>query len=338
MRLTVVIPCRNEKPYIAECVNALYACELPEHITMSVVVVDGMSNDGTREVVEQLKERYTSLFLCDNPQQLTPFAFNLGIHYHENPDYIQIVGARHILSSNYLKRCLELLVNQTEIWCVGGRIDNVYVNETGEIIAKAMSTSFGMGLGNFRSLSQSGFTDTVTSPMYPAYVFEKIGYFDEDLVRNQDDEFNFRVTQAGGKIYYAHDISLKYYVRGNYNQLWRQFFQYGYWKVFVNKKHRAVTTFRQLVPPLFCLFLLILPVFILLHSITAILGSGILGLYLLLSFVTAFKNGSGLKQQLILVGIFPLLHISYGTGYLNGILRFFILGLPPTDKRAKLSR
>src|SRR5690606_3501315 len=89
-------------------------------------------------------------------------------------------------------------------------------------------------------------------------VFNKIGYFDEELVRNQDDDFNYRVANAGGKIYFDAEISLKYYVRGNFKNLWKQFFQYGYWKVYVNKKHKAITTFRQLIPPLFVVYLFLL--------------------------------------------------------------------------------
>ncbi|MFM7978930.1 MAG: glycosyltransferase family 2 protein, partial [Candidatus Fonsibacter sp.] len=91
--------------------------------------------------------------------------------------------------------------------------------------------------------------------MYPKFVFDMIGLFDEQLVRNQDDDFNFRITKAGGKIWFENDIVLDYYVRSNFKGLSRQFYQYGYWKVFVNKKHKTFTTFRQLAPPVFILYL-----------------------------------------------------------------------------------
>lgn len=197
MNISVVIPCRNEQKYIQECVEAIYASVLPEGIEMRVFVVDGMSNDGTRERVSTLITKFPSLKLVDNTKQLTPFAFNLGIYASGKVDFVQIVGARHVLSPDYLATCLEKLQQDASIWCVGGRIVNEYINETGRIISKAMSSSFGMGIGNFRTLNASGFTDTVTSPMYPYAVFEKIGFFDEELIRNQDDDFNFRVTQAG---------------------------------------------------------------------------------------------------------------------------------------------
>ena len=173
-KITIVIPCRNERLYIEECIEAIFKCLLPANFLINVFVVDGMSIDGTREIIEALTEKYDSLFLIDNEKKLTPFAFNLGIKAGGKVDFVQIVGARHILSENYLEKCIQKLTDDASTWCVGGKIVNEYINETGEIISKAMSTTFGMGLGNFRTLEKSGFTDTVTSPMYPYWVFEKI--------------------------------------------------------------------------------------------------------------------------------------------------------------------
>lgn len=338
MKISIVIPCRNEAPYIEECIRAIYACDLPQEAEASVYVVDGMSHDGTRDVVRELKSEFPTLHLVDNEKQLTPYAFNLGIHAGGKVDYVQIVGARHILSKNYLQLCLDHLDRDKEIWCVGGRIVNEYVNEKGEIISLAMGTSFGMGLGNFRTLEASGFTDTVTSPMYPYRVFEEIGFFDEDLVRNQDDDFNFRVVQAGGKIYYEHSISLKYYVRGNFSGLWRQFFQYGYWKVFVNKKHKAVTTLRQLVPPLFVLYLFLLLPSILFGKWIALFTNLPFVFYLLLNALFSVTTANQPKQIWPLMQTYVILHVSYGLGYLRGIVDFLILGKKPAESQKRLSR
>lgn len=337
MKLSVVIPCRNEAPYIEECLDAIYGSEISD-VEMSVFVVDGMSDDGTRDKVIALQDKYPSLHLVDNKKQLTPFAFNLGIYAGGKVDYVQIVGARHIISNNYLSLCIEHLQRDERIWCVGGRIINEYLNDTGEIISIAMATAFGMGLGNFRTLNKSGFTDTVTSPMYPYWVFEKIGFFDETLIRNQDDDFNFRVEQAGGKVYYEHDISLKYYVRGNFSGLRRQFFQYGYWKVFVNRKHKAVTTIRQLVPPLFVLYLLLLPFAALLGFIPLLVASAPLALYLLLLLTFSLKTSKKVQQFPRLIRTFLTLHLAYGFGYLRGIVEFLILRKTPSDRQKRMSR
>lgn len=337
MKLSVVIPCRNEVKFIRECIASIYANQLDPGIALAVFVVDGMSDDGTREVISEMQAEYPSLRVIDNVKQLTPFAFNLGIHA-QKADYIQIVGARQILSHDYLQKAIHLLASNTEIWCVGGKIENVYLNETGRIISDAMSTTFGMGLGNFRTLEKSGYTDTVTSPMYPFAVFEKIGYFDEQLVRNQDDDFNFRVTQAGGKIWFESSISLKYYVRGNFRGLYRQFYQYGYWKVFVNQKHKAVTTMRQLVPPAFVLFLFLAPLLMLLGGIFLWGTLGVLALYLLLGLLFGFRKGESFKEAIGVFKTFPILHFSYGLGYLSGMINFLVLRQKPSDKQKRLSR
>ena len=336
MKLSVIIPCRNEVNYIEECIDVIYANEFTAEIDMNVVVVDGMSNDGTRQILEALQTKYATLKLIDNTQQLTPYAFNLGIHFKE-ADFYQIVGARQILSSNYLQKAIDILNSDKSIWCVGGAVENVYINYESEMIAKAMSTSFGMGLGNFRTLKKSDFTDTVGTPMYPKFVFEKIGFFDEDLVRNQDDDFNFRVTKAGGKIWFEASIELKYYVRGNFEGLFRQFFQYGYWKVFVNKKHKVVTTYRQMIPPLFVFSILIYPIISLVSIFHTTMNIGI-SLYILLGILQSARLSKNITDAFYIFFTFPTLHFSYGLGYLLGILHFLILNKKPSEKQTTLSR
>lgn len=338
MHINVIIPCYNEKPFIEQCVRAIYKNKLPIDCKISVNIVDGMSNDGTREVITQLIEQYPSLKMIDNSQKFTPYAFNLGIKEIE-ADFHQIVGARHILSENYLVRALEILQNDPTIWCVGGKIINEYINTKGKVIALVMSTSLGVGMGNFRVLQKSGFTDTVTSPMYPAWVFDKIGYFDENLVRNQDDDFNFRVTKAGGKIYYEHEIALKYYVRGDFKKLKKQYFQYGYWKVYVNKKHHTITTFRQVIPPLFVLYSILVGISIL---SSAIIGSiSLIPMIVYISLIAYVSHDLSKKEDLNFWDVlktFPIIHYSYGMGYLKGVWHFIIRKKKPSDKEKMVSR
>lgn len=338
MKIGVVIPCRNEVKNIEECIRAIFASELPESLKLEVTIVDGKSDDGTLEIISKLQQEFPSLQLVVNEKMLTPFAFNLGIYASPDANFYQIIGARQVISKHYLSGAIQVLNNDPSIWCVGGAVENVYLNEQGKLIAKAMSTALGMGLGNFRTLNQSAFVDTVGTPMYPAWVFEKIGYFDEDLVRNQDDEYNFRVTKAGGKIFFDHTISLKYYVRGKIENLWKQFLQYGYWKVYVNSKHQSITTSRQLIPPLFVTYLLIFPFLFLLHPVVGAIAAVPFMIYLMLVTLVAIKisDRSSLIAKVWI--IFPILHISYGWGYLKGIFRFLLLKKPPNDQSKSLSR
>jgi len=334
--VSVIIHCRNEVKYIEECIHAIYASVLEDNIKFNVIVVDGISDDGTREELSNLQLKYTNLFVVDNDKQLTPYAFNLGVKY-KKADYYQIVGARQILSSNYIQKSLKVFRTDDSVWCVGGAVDNVYVNYTGEMIANAMSTSFGMGLGSFRTLEKSSYTDTVGTPMYSAKVFDEIGFFDENLVRNQDDDFNYRVTKSGGKIWFESKIKLKYYVRGSFKGLFRQFFQYGYWKVFVNKKHKAVTTLRQLVPPLFVLFTLTFPILKLIPFM-GIVGEIGFSVYFLLAVLFSLKKSKLIKDVFYIIITFPILHFSYGLGYLLGMFHFLLLNKQPSQSQTRLSR
>jgi len=338
MKLSVVIPCRNEVDYIEECIDAIYLNIVPNDVALSVFVIDGMSDDGTRIKLDDLKIKYLSLHIIDNIKQQTPFAFNLGVKADREAYFIQIVGVRQILAENYLAKAMETFASNKEIYCVGGKVNNVYLNNKGRIIAKAMSTSFGMGLGNFRTLDSSGYVDTVGTPMYKKEVFDKVGFFDESLIRNQDDDFNYRVSKAGGKIYYDNNISLKYYVRGTFSGLWMQFFQYGYWKVYVNKKHTTITTYRQLVPPAFVAYLILLlltPIF----GANFVLISGIpLLFYKILLFIFSAKSAKNFLDFFQLLITYPILHISYGLGYLRGMIDFILLRKKPSESQKRLSR
>lgn len=338
MRISVVIPCRNEASHIERCIGAVFSLSLPALASMQVFVVDGMSSDGSRELIQGLQLQFDNLQLIDNEILYTPAAFNLGIKADPSADYILIVGARHILSNDYLIKALEILEADHRICCVGGRIINEHETHLSGLIAAAMGSSFGMGIGNFRTLQESGFTDTVTSPVYRSSVFSEIGYFDENLVRNQDDDFNFRLTRAGGKIWYEHSISLRYYVRSGYGSLSRQFFQYGYWKVFVNRKHRAVTTLRQLIPPAFVIYLVSLVAAALFLPKVAVLYAIPLLLYLLLAITVSLLISGALMDLFRLLRIFGLIHLSYGFGYIRGLLDFILLSRKPDERMKTLSR
>jgi GT2 family glycosyltransferase len=299
-----------------------------------------MSDDGTRDLIYELITKHPEVKLIDNKKKLTPYAFNLGIINNPKADFYQIIGARHIISENYIDNSLQKIIENNDIWCIGGKIINEYTNLDSQIISYAMGTKLGMGIGNFRTLTKSTYTDTVTSPLYPKWVFDKIGYFDEALVRNQDDDFNYRVTKAGGKIYFNAETSLRYYVRANFKGLKKQFFQYGYWKVFVNKKHKALTTLRQIIPAIFIIYLLSIPfAFLINFNFGAFYSFGFLAYLFLLIFVSV-KAQKDFKAFILfkMFMSFPLLHLSYGLGYWNGIISFLLLNQNPSEKNKLLSR
>lgn len=334
--LSVIIPCRNEKNNIEETLSCVYNSSL-EDIDLEVFVVDGMSNDGTRELIQKLQKEYKGLEMINNPAQTTPQAFNLGIQAGTS-DYFVIVGGRHQVDKHYFIRCLKAFDQDSSIRCVGGKSIAVATDAKSEAIAEAMKHSFGMGAGNFRTQQESGFVDTIGTPMYRRSIVEELGYFNELLIRNQDDEYNYRLKIAGYKVWMQASAEVKYVVRANYMQLFKQFYQYGYWKVFVNQLHRNVTTLRQLVPALFVSYLLMT---IVLLSINFALFKGLLlGLFLYLAagLTAAFQLSTRPRTILQIMRAFICLHFGYGFGYIDGLWTFLLLRRKPKTAMAKLTR
>lgn len=333
--VSIVIPCLNEKNYILRCLQSIAEQSYPADL-VTTYVCDGMSNDGTRELIAEYAKTHPQFTLLDNIQKTTPFALNLGIK-RSTAEVIIILGAHSELDRDFVKKSVESFEIDPAIMCTGGVLENVYENDTSRMIGAAMSSSFGVGNAHFRTGNKSGFVDTVAFGAYKREIFEKVGFFDEELIRNQDDEFNFRVTNAGNKIYLNHEIRCRYFVRASFQKLYRQYYQYGYWKVFVNKKHKTITTVRQLIPMFFVVYLALLVASIFTGKIVFLTMSTFGLLYLMLAFVFAVRSGSSFKAVFGVVFTFFILHVSYGLGYLKGIFDFFILG-KAIKKQESLSR
>lgn len=334
--VSVIIPCRNEEAHLQKCIDSILASDF-DRSKLEIFVVDGNSTDRSREIIKEYSKLNPSVQLIENPLQVTPVAFNLGIK-KATGEFILIVGARHILSSNYISHCVNVLMKDPNCGCVGGMVENVYENEKSRVIAKAMASRFGVGGGNFRTKTEEAYVDTVGTPFYRKKIFEEVGYFDEQLVRNQDDEFNYRVTKKGYKILFTPKIYVKYFVRATFGKLFRQYFQYGYWKVFVNKKHRTVTSLRQLVPFFFMFFLSVfIPISFWSKLASAFLISVVL-LYLLIIGAVSISGSKGVKTFRFSVLAFLCLHFGYGLGYYRGIIDFMIFNKKPAESAGKLTR
>lgn len=321
--VSIVIPCRNEEKYIGKCIDSILLQDYPQE-QITVFVCDGKSTDETIAIIKDYSHKHKNIHLLINEKQTTPYALNLGINASKS-DVVIILGGHAELYPNYVSKCMEAFSFDESIGCAGGIIENVYENETAEIIGKAMSSSFGVGNAHFRTGNKDGFVDTVAFGAYKREVFDKVGLFDEELIRNQDDEFNFRVLKAGYKIYLYNDIRSKYYVRASYKKLFKQYEQYGYWKVYVSKKHNTVTTMRQIIPLFFVLYLIfgvIISFFGLFYFTLFLLP---LFLYTCLGSLFAYNLASNLIQVPYIQSAFFFLHFSYGWGYLRGIIDFVLL-------------
>lgn len=335
-RVRVVIPCRNEAGYIGRCLRSLAEADR-QGMDLEVWVCDGMSDDGTRQEVSAAAAVHPWVKLMDNPARTTPQAMNIGLR-PVGYDIGIILGAHAEVDAGFLQANLRALRDHPEAGCVGGVIENVYTDAWSRRIGAAMGHPFGVGGAHFRTGLRQGEVDTVAFGAYRRAVFEQVGYFDERLLRNQDDEFNFRVKRGGWAIRLHASIRSRYYVRASLRKLYRQYWQYGYWKVYVNRLHGTVTTLRQLVPAAFVLFLLLGAAVAWLHPALAAGHFAGIALYLLAAGISALRASSTPGDAPGVAAAFAVLHLAYGFGYLRGIIDFLIFGREPKAASTALSR
>jgi succinoglycan biosynthesis protein ExoA len=331
--VSVIMPIRNEGDFIARSLGAVLEQDYP-HECMEVLIADGMSTDQTRAVIADTAAQHPeiSVRVLDNPGQIVPTGFNIALA-NSRGDVIVRVDGHTIIEPDYVRQCVALL-QQSGADNVGGRMTAIGRGEFGEAVALATSSPFGVGGARFHYSDQEEWVDTVYMGAWPRAVFNRLGGFDEELVRNQDDEFNYRLRADGGKILLSPKISSRYYNRSTPRSLWRQYYQYGFWKVRVLQKHPLQMSPRQFAPPT-------LAATILGGAILAPFSRVIRVLWLLAVTVYALGNLAASWQIArktderhfrLLPGIFAILHFGYGLGFLRGLLKEAVQRLsPPTD-------
>lgn len=324
MIVSVVIPCFNEEKYIISCLFSICSQKLPHDTELKVLVCDGKSTDQTIFLIKEFIQTHPEVHYLVNEKRTTPFALNLGIT-KEDSNVVIIFGAHAVMKENYIRYCIEKLQSSDEIGCVGGIINNIYETKQSSYIGLAMSSPFGVGNAHFRTGTAEGYVDTVAFGAYSREAINQVGLFDEELIRNQDDEYNYRVLKYGYKIWLDPQIQSDYYVRSSIKKLFKQYEQYGYWKVYVNKKHRTVTTIRQLIPFFFVMYLLVGSISSLLSVFCFYVFIGIFLFYVITGIYFARKKTVHLSEILNVFSIFFILHFSYGLGYLKGVFDFFVL-------------
>ena len=319
--VSVLLPIRNEAGFIERSLGAILAQDYPAE-RMEVLVVDGMSEDGTRETVQGMLAGVPGARMVDNPRLLASAALNIGLTEARGEVVVRVDG-HTIIAPDYVRRCVEVLV-ETGADCAGGLMQAEGTTPMGEAIALATSSPFGIGGSRFHYSAEAQDAETVYLGAWPAEVLRTHGPFQEDVGCNEDDEFNYRLRAAGGHIWLDPSIRSVYYCRPDLGSLWRQYFRYGYWKVRVFQKVPDSAQLRHWVPPLFALAVVGgLLVALLVPVLRTVYLTG-LALYLLADLVAsaAIAQRAGWRHLWRLLVVFPSLHLAYGLGYWAGILRF----------------
>lgn len=320
--VSVVMPILNERRYIKRSLSAVLDQDYPRD-RFEVLVADGMSTDGTREIIRGFQQEHPHLRLLDNPSERRPQALNLGTRSARGEIIVRVDGHCEI-EPDYLRRCVRHLDEGVD--CVGGPIETIGEGVVAVAVAAAMSSRFGVGGSPFRMRAgEERLVDTVAFPAYRRQTIERLGPYDESLLCNEDDEFNYRLRKSGGKILLASDVRSRYYGRSTLSGLWKQYFRYGYWKVRVLQRHPRQMRLRQFVPV--CFVTVLLGLLCALPWSEAARWGGLVcaAAYLLANLSASLFSGwtVGWKAGVLLPLIFAIIHFAYGVGFLLGLLAFW---------------
>jgi len=328
--VSIIIPTRNEEKFIEKCLRSFLDSDYPGEL-IEIIVVDGKSDDRTEEIVGKISSSDNRVQLIKNEKKITPVAMNLGIKASKG-EYVFFSGAHSEMPSDYVKKCIQHAL-ETNADNVGGVVKTEpRVNSAvGRAIAEVLSHPIGVGGAKFRTgVSRPTEVDTVPFGCYKREVFERIGYFNEQLVRNQDIELNLRLKRAGGKIVLFPDIEFTYFARSTYKDLWRNSFGNGYWVIAGSRFSNIPFSLRHIVPFLFVSFIVVFGLISIWVPLVRIFYLTIITLYISLLLIASL--GISLRPgrfDLFLPAFtgFIVLHIAYGLGSLKGLVqRIFVHG------------
>ena len=320
--LSVIVPIYQEEKYISKCIDSMLSQDYPKD-DLEIILVDGMSKDRTREIVATYTAKYPFIRMIDNPERIAPCAMNRGIKEAKG-DVIMRLDAHVYYPKNYFSLLVEKLNELPGAENVGALCDTLPVNDsiTAQSIAAVLSSSFGMGNSHFRVGSDKEMeVDTVPFGCFHRSIFDKVGLYDEELVRNQDDELNARIIKAGGKIYLIPQLVCEYYARDTAKKVYKMFYQYGVFKPLVNKKLGSPATVRQFFPLFFVLGLLVGPVVCLFLPVLWWAYFAVIMLWFILATSFSLKDSKNLKRILTQNWIYFVVHFGYGWGYIVGIYK-----------------
>lgn len=322
--VTVIMPIRNEARFITRSLNAVLNQDYPREL-LEVLVADGISSDDTRQRVRCLaaEQPEIKLTVLDNPRRIVSAGMNVALR-RARGDVVVRVDGHTVIASDYVSQCVRAL-ERSGAENVGGPMRPVGIGWFAQSVALATTSRFGVGNARFHYSSREEFVDTVYLGAWPKWVFRRFGLFDEEQVRNQDDEFNYRLRAQSGRIFLCPEIRSQYYNRSTARSLWQQYFQYGFWKVRVLQKHPRQMRPRQFMPFLFVLTLLTSLLAAPLDAIAAWIFASCVCLYavanVIATLVVARREWNWSVTTLPLA--FAILHLAYGCGFCVGLLKFW---------------
>jgi glycosyltransferase involved in cell wall biosynthesis len=310
------MPVLNEAVHLETAVSSIFEQTGLEIGDIEVILAIGPSVDRTKEVAEELATKYPVKIVA-NPSGKTPAGLNLAINAATS-DVIVRVDAHSQLAPDYTQMALKIL-NDTGAANVGGVMKAIGDNPFQQAVAWAYGSRFGLGGGTYHVGGAAGPSDSVYLGVFRREILEKLGGFNEKMIRGQDWELNLRIRNSGEQVWFDPRLEVTYFPRSSVSKLAKQFFDTGAWRARLTKTHLNKANFRYFAPPA-----------LVLATTVGLIGSitGVLGLFGLIPFITytsvvalvSFTAvGMGFRAKLSLLAALPVMHFSWGAGFLVGL-------------------
>ncbi|MDR1226015.1 MAG: glycosyltransferase family 2 protein [Prevotellaceae bacterium] len=319
--ISIICPIYNEEKYIAKCIDSIVEQDYSKEF-LEVLLVDGGSSDNTREIIAKSISDKPFIRLLDNPHRTAPYALNIGIREAKG-EVIMRIDAHSAYPLSYVSTLVKYLF-ELNADNVGGAWNILPANDTARAVSIAAGSSHPFGVGNatYKTGAKNIMeVDTVPFGCYRRDVFERIGYFDEELTRNQDNEFNARLKNAGGKIYLIPEVAISYTARDTWRKMYRMYYQYALFSPLVNKKLGKPDSIKRIIPALFFCGLLMGAALSFISKIFLWPLLAAIGGYLLAGVSIGFTTAKRWKKPALVFCLpvtFFLMHFAYALGYIAG--------------------
>lgn len=312
--VSIIIPLYNEEKYIDACIQSLIKQTYPSE-NMEWILVDGNSSDKTVEIIKKYLDKYP-ITLLHNEKRKTPYALNMGVKIAKGK-YIVRLDAHASFPPEYIEKCVYYLDN-TDADNVGGIAETEANGFIGESIAQMLSTKFGVGGSDFRVGNGNKYVDTVPFGAFRREVFDRVGLFNTELLRSEDNDMNSRIRESGGKIWLAEDIRFKYYCRDTVKGILKMGMQNGNALFRTLKVNPKAMSIRHFIPFIFLMSLIFMPLISAFVPMLWWAFAAEMGLYTLLNVGFSFINKKPLCG-IVTIWLYPLFHITYGLGSTLGL-------------------
>jgi succinoglycan biosynthesis protein ExoA len=322
--VSFVMPVRNEEEHIRASLQSLVGQNYLGS-EYEIIVVDGRSSDRTKQIIAEISSRHPQVLCLDNPAGIVPTGMNLGIRAARGKIIIRVDG-HNIYPPDYAAHCVEFL-EKTKVDNVGGPCVTVAADDSfsARLVAAVLSNSFGVGNSKFRTSRQEGYVDTVPFGAFRRELFDRVGMYNEKLVRNQDNELNARIRESGGKIYLTPLLTTEHHPARNFLSLLKRTYKTSQWHIFTIRENSGALSARHLAPAAFLalLVLLVSASFLSNRALAYLIAT--LCAYISVGFYFSLLSLSKSNWDVALVQPFAsfCFHIVYGAGTLFGLRYLF---------------